>query len=236
MLRVLLESRARRQRRAGGMALSIAAHLAIIGAVTATTVHARRPSRDQIVAVRLAPPTHPAPPTPVEPREHRPIAHETSQPVSAIVIDRIPIPVNIPNGLPPVDQMSSPMPNYETAGIGTPTGGTTGPRSIVDGDGASDNTDWRGSELLMRIVTSGTPRYPELLRQAGVDGRVVIRFVVDTAGKIDLNSVQVLQSTHDLFTRSVRDVLGNFRFRPAESKGVRVRAMAEMPFEFQIRK
>jgi TonB family protein len=65
---------------------------------------------------------------------------------------------------------------------------------------------------------------------------VVIRFVVDTAGKIDLNSVQVLQSTHDLFTRSVRDILGNFRFRPAESKGVHVRAMAEMPFEFQIRK
>lgn len=236
MLRVLLESRARRQRRAGGMALSIAAHLAIIGAVTATTVHARRPTRDQIVAVRLAPPARPAPPTPVEPQQQRTIAHNASQGVRDIVVDRIPIPIDIPNGLPPIDQIPSPIPNYETAGIGTPSGGATGARSIVDGEGTPDNTDWRGSDLLMRIVTSGTPRYPESLRQAGVDGRVVIRFIVDTVGKIDLSSVQVLQSTHDLFTRAVRDVLGNFRFKPAESRGVRVRAMAEMPFEFQIRK
>lgn len=236
MLRVLLESKARRQRRVGGMALSIAAHLAIIGAVTATTVHARRPLRDPIVAVHLAPPAHPAPPTPVEPQQHRTIARETSRGMQDIVVDRIPMPNIIPNGLPPVDQLSSPIPSYETAGIGTPSGNGTGLRSIIDGAGESDNTDWRGSDLLMRIVTSGRPRYPESLRQAGVDGRVVIRFVVDTMGRIDLSSVQVLQSTHDLFTRAVRDVLGNFRFKPAESKGSRVRAMAEMPFEFQIRK
>jgi protein TonB len=128
------------------------------------------------------------------------------------------------------------MPDYETTGSGTPTGTATGPRSIVDGDGASDDTDWRGNELLMRTITSATPRYPESLRQAGLNGRVVIRFVVDTVGRIDMNSVQVLESTHDLFTRSVRDALGGFRFKPAEVRGRHVRAMAEMPFEFQIRK
>jgi TonB family protein len=65
---------------------------------------------------------------------------------------------------------------------------------------------------------------------------VLVRFVVDTVGRIDMTSVQVLQSTHDLFTRAVRDALESFRFRPAEARGHRVRAMAEMPFEFQIRK
>ena len=38
MLGVLLESRARRQRRAGGAALSVALHLAIIAFITMTTV------------------------------------------------------------------------------------------------------------------------------------------------------------------------------------------------------
>jgi protein TonB len=235
MLSVLLESRAKRQRRLGGMALSIAVHLAIIGAVTATTVHATRPSSHQVVAVRLAPPAHPAPPAPTEP-QHRVIGHATSRGERTIVVDRIPIPIDIPNGLPSIDQLPNPMPNYETAGIGTPSGSVSGPRSIIDGEGASDNTDWRGNELLMRIVTSATPRYPESLRQAGVEGRVLVRFVVDTLGKIDMTSVQVLESTHDLFVRAVRDVLGNFRFKPAESGGHRVRAMAEMPFEFRIRK
>jgi protein TonB len=88
----------------------------------------------------------------------------------------------------------------------------------------------------MRIVTSATPRYPESLRQAGLDGRVLVRFIVDTIGKVDMNSVQVLESTHDLFARAVRDALGRFRFKPAEVRGRRIPAMAEMPFEFQMRK
>ena len=59
---------------------------------------------------------------------------------------------------------------------------------------------------------------------------------LDTMGRIDLTSVQVLESTHELFTRAVRDILGTFKFKPAESNGHRLRAMAEMPFEFQMRK
>jgi periplasmic protein TonB len=233
MLRVLLESKARRQRRIGGMALSIAVHLAIIGTVTATTVHARRPVRDPIVDVHLAPP---APrPVPTSPAARTTTAHPATH-GSAIVVDQIRITTEIPTSLPPIDYTPRPTPDYLTTAVGMPTGASTGPRSIVDGEDASDNTDWRGNDLLMRIVTSAPPRYPESLRQAGIDGRVLVRFIVDTLGKIDLSSVQIVESTHDLFTRSVRDVLGNFRFRPAEAKGHRVRAMAEMPFEFQMRK
>jgi protein TonB len=236
MLRVLLESRAHRQRRFGGMVLSIATHLAIIGAVTATTVHATRPSREEIVPVHLAPPAHPAPPTRTE-HAARTSAHAASPSERTIVVEQIHISTVIQTTLPPID-LSRSTPDDETIGraTGTGTGTGTGPRSIIDGDATPDNTDWRGNDLLMRIVTPATPRYPELLRQAGIDGRVLVRFVVDTVGKIDMNSVQVLESTHDLFTRAVRDILGGFRFRPAEARGHRVRAMAEMPFEFHIRK
>jgi protein TonB len=235
MLRVLLESRARRQRRAGGMALSIGTHLAIIGAVTATSVHATRPSRDPIVPVHLEPPARPAPPRGLE-RSRRTSAQAASRGAQTIVVEQIHIPTDIPTTLPIADAFPRPMPDYETTMPGTPTGSATGPRSIVDGGPTSDDAEWRGSELLMRIVTSATPRYPESLRQAGLDGRVLVRFVVDTIGKVDMNSVQILESTHDLFARAVRDALGRLRFRPAEVRGRRVSAMAEMPFEFQIRK
>lgn len=234
MLAVLLESRARRQRRVGGMALSISAHLAIIGAVTATTVHATRPARDQIVAVRIMPPVHPAPPAP---SDHRPRTNaKAARGTPSVVVDQFRVPTVVPTSLPLTDPLPRVLPDFDAALPGTRTGAATGARSIVDGDGPPDNTEWRGSDLLMRIVTSGTPRYPESLRQAGLDGRVLVRFVVDTLGRIDMTSVQVLQSTHDLFTRAVRDALESFRFRPAEARGHRVRAMAEMPFEFQIRK
>lgn len=235
MLRVLLESRARRQRRFGGMALSISAHLAIIGSVTATTVHATRTSRDPIVSVRLAPPARPAPPTRAEP-QRRTTGHAPSRGQQTIAVDQIHISTDIGTTLPSIDLVPRAMPDFAATATGTTTGGGAGARSIVDGEGTSDGTDWRGSELLMRIVASATPRYPELLRQAGLDGRVLVRFVVDSTGKVDMNSVQVLESTHDLFTRAARAALGGFRFKPAEVRGHRVRAMAEMPFEFRIRK
>ena len=73
----------------------------------------------------------------------------------------------------------------------------------------------------MRIVSSSKPRYPEQLRQAGVDGRVLVRFTVDTTGRVDPSSVKILTSTHDLFSRAVRESLAGFRFKPAEVNGRR---------------
>ena len=105
-------------------------------------------------------------------------------------------------------------------------------------DPAADDTGsaraWSGTETLMRLTSVARPRYPEPLRNAGLAGRVLVRFVVDTAGHVDLSSAEVLQSTHELFTHAVRDVLPLLRFRPAEVSGRRVRSLAEMPFEFQI--
>jgi TonB family protein len=36
----------------------------------------------------------------------------------------------------------------------------------------------------MRIVTTAKPRYPERLREAGIEGTVVVRFTVDTTGRV----------------------------------------------------
>jgi protein TonB len=72
------------------------------------------------------------------------------------------------------------------------------------------------------------------MRTTGISGRVRIRFVVDTTGRVDPSSVQVIESTHDLFTNAVRAVLPSLRFKPSEANGQRVRSLAEMPFDFVI--
>src|SRR5215471_8197891 len=100
MLGVLLESRARRQRRTGGAALSVAVHVAIVGAVTAMTVP--RPAapkpRIEVVRVRIDPTPTPKPS----------IARRTdvSLPrlgrISLDVDVRLPIPV-LSDRLPPID-------------------------------------------------------------------------------------------------------------------------------------
>ena len=78
------------------------------------------------------------------------------------------------------------------------------------------------------------PGYPESLRAAGVEGKVVVEFVVDARGRVETDSVRFLQSDNALFEASVRTVLYRMRFAPAEIAGKTVRQLVQMPFVFTI--
>ena len=233
MFGTLLESRAQRRRRPGGAAVSVAVHLAIIGAVTATTVHGSMAPKEkpESVIVHFNTP-HPPPPA----TRQRVISDPMPGPITVaqFPIHRIDPPRSILDHLPPIDSSFGRGIDSIVIGGG---GKNSGLASLVGvGEERSGPSEWVGADLQTRILASGKPRYPESLRQAAIDGRVLVRFTVDTAGRIEMGSVTVLASTHDLFTRSVRDALPSFRFKPAEVGGHRVRALAEMPFEFQITK
>ena len=236
MFGVLLESRARRQRRPGSIALSVATHLAIVAAITMTTVRIApaRPNHERPTTVYFAPPKTVQPPV-----AHVVVDRSPSAPVLSIPILRnIEVPREIPTSLHPIDFTTRTVPNDFVIGSGNGSGSaSTGLNryGLLDGE-HRDSTDWRGTELLMRIVTTGKPRYPERLRAAGIEGTVLVRFVVDTAGRVNVRSAQIISSTHDLFSRAVLDALAGFRFRPAEVGARRVAALAEMPFEFRIAK
>ncbi len=235
MLNVLMESRANRPRRVGGMALSVAIHLAIISAVTATAMHghgAPASKKPVFVDLQFKPPVAR---TPV--MRAAPAARSTSSALQPIVpqAPRISYPTVTPTSLPPIDAMRGFSPDSISAMDGPPRGTGVARGLSLDGEEGSGDT-WRANEVLMHILTPARPRYPETLRQAGVDGRVLVRFAVDTLGRVDMASVQFVSSTHDLFSRAVRDALVNFRFKPAEVGGRKVAAMAEMPFEFSIQR
>jgi protein TonB len=78
------------------------------------------------------------------------------------------------------------------------------------------------------------PSYPDVLRAAGIDGTVLAQFVVDTLGRVDVNSFVALRSDHALFTNAVRAALGRMRFLPAEAGGRKVRQLVQQPFQFSV--
>ena len=80
------------------------------------------------------------------------------------------------------------------------------------------------------------PRYPDLLREAKVEGGVLAQFVVDTTGRPDMSTFKVLKSTHDLFTNAVKSSLPNMKFQPAEVGGHKVKQLVQMPFQFSLSK
>ena len=90
-------------------------------------------------------------------------------------------------------------------------------------------------DLVARLDTaSAGPRYPDSLFQARTPGRVVVEFVVDTAGKVEPPTIDVLESSHPLFAQAVREALLAAHFQAAWSKGRRVRQYVQLPFSFML--
>lgn len=77
-------------------------------------------------------------------------------------------------------------------------------------------------------------RYPPELQAGNVEGKVVAQFVVDTAGRAEMDTWDVLEFTHALFAQAVYDAVSSARFAPAEVRGRKVRQLAHVPFTFTI--
>jgi TonB family protein len=85
-------------------------------------------------------------------------------------------------------------------------------------------------------ANSSAPRYPDLMRTAGVEGEVLAQFIVGPDGGADVGSFKVLKSTHPLFTNAVREALPRMRFNAARVGGKAVRQLVQQPFTFSITK
>lgn len=83
------------------------------------------------------------------------------------------------------------------------------------------------SRMLQRL-------YPERLRDMGIEGRVVIQFVIDANGRVEMGSVQILSSSHQAFVGPAREVMDDMRFRPARVGGRDVRMLTQMPISFTV--
>jgi len=77
--------------------------------------------------------------------------------------------------------------------------------------------------------------YPDLLRQAGVQGRVVLEAVIDTLGHVEPGSVLVVESAHPAFVAPAQHSLLTSLFRPARVQGRAVRVRVRLAFDFVLR-
>jgi TonB family C-terminal domain len=89
-------------------------------------------------------------------------------------------------------------------------------------------------ESAVRSEGSAAPIYPPELIANGVEGAVVTTFVIDTTGRADTTTIDIVQSSHPLFVASVRTAIPGMRFSPAMVQGRRVRQVVEQRFQFRI--
>jgi protein TonB len=79
-------------------------------------------------------------------------------------------------------------------------------------------------------------RYPELLRQAGIEGRVLVEAVLDTLGRAEPGSLRVTESPNPLFDHEALTVVAGSRYRPGRVDGRAVRVRVQVPVAFTIRR
>lgn len=107
--------------------------------------------------------------------------------------------------------------------------------STAPGSTAANGWVMVGSEDGPQVLTGPLPRYPELLRQAGIEGRVVLEAIVDTTGQVLRESVVVVAATNPEFVTAARQAALATLFRPAFVAGRAVRVLVRIPYEFKIR-
>ena len=99
-----------------------------------------------------------------------------------------------------------------------------------------------GNEVFMEAIVeekpavlSGLqPQYPELLRQAGIQGRVMVQAIIDTTGRAEPPSLKVISSPNPGFDQPAKTYVLKALFRPARVHGRAVRVLINIPIDFKI--
>ncbi|MDH4352332.1 MAG: energy transducer TonB, partial [Gemmatimonadota bacterium] len=151
----------------------------------------------------------------------------------------------VPTEIPPIalgDRALDPR-DFTGRGVEGGTGwgvvGGTGPTDQTEIDPAlrdmlyeAGMTDQRFTPA--ELVVQPMFEHPRLLVEAGIGGRVVLRFIIDTTGQIEPASIEVLEKTHEAYADAARSGVIGARFRPALF-GVRpVRQLTRWPVNFQV--
>lgn len=82
------------------------------------------------------------------------------------------------------------------------------------------------------VMSSVPPNYPPALRRAGVEGTVVLVFVLNESGRVE--DPRVESSSRSEFEQPAVDAVRRWRFRPGEKGGEAVRTYMRLPIRFRV--
>jgi protein TonB len=109
--------------------------------------------------------------------------------------------------------------------------GLRGSESSGQGSGTSvsGTVVYQPPVLLSRII----PAYPERARRLGIEGQVVLRFVVDQAGSVE-RDIEVISSL-PMLDQAAIEAVRHWRFSPARDRnGNPVRVLVSVPLRFTL--
>ncbi len=236
MFNNLIESQAKKQKRAGGSFMSLVVHTVIVAALIAVTKGAGAVMEEEKVEKVDFVEVKKDEPKPPEPEKPPPPPDAVAAPPPPKGFQVLSAPIEIPNVIPEIDLSKKVTDEADFSGKGVAGGiakGVEGGKGPVP-QGDQPYFDFQVEKPVVMAPGAQGPAYPDMLRTAGIEGTVLAQFVVDTTGRADMATFRALKSDNDLFTTSVRNALQRMRFLPAEVGGRKVKQLVQQPFQFSL--
>lgn len=129
-----------------------------------------------------------------------------------------------------VQQIQPPPP----PNMGKPTGTFTIPTGPLrgGGKGLGEIFDIKNLDQQPVAKVQGKPAYPFEMRRAGINGEVVVQFIVDTNG--DVRDPFVVRSTQREFEAAALSAVSKWKFRPGRRGGRAVNTRMVVPMVFSL--
>jgi len=205
----------------GGL-ISLLVHSVVIGGAIFATLSARQSAGAAKIDTALVY-------LPQEPQHETPPPPELQVPLKGF--QTVEVPATIPTAIPPVDLQEHFDPK-DFSGVGVEGGTATGV-TAPSGDQVYSTLEVDQPPALLSAPPLDRD-YPTLLRQAGIKGRVVIEAVIDTTGKAELTSIEVVQTPHPGFNEAAKRWMTRALFRPARKDGKPVRVLVWQAIDYSL--
>ena len=194
-----------------------------------------KPKPKKVVVEEEAPTIEVLVPPPVEPEETEvvDITEADNQEVSSLAppsLTDVPSVVNLGDFTQAVQP--PPPPN-----LGRPTGvmnipaGRPGTGGVTSNIGNIFNLKDLDQHPQVRGVQA-RPNYPFEMRRAGLNGEVVVRFIVDTNG--DVRDVEIVRSSQREFESAAQQAVLKWKWRPGRKGGKPVATRMQIPIVFNL--
>jgi protein TonB len=202
--------------------------LLIAGAIAATMGVAEEVAQVDIDTIMLV---MDEPEPEEEPDEPPPVVTSLNPPPKGFQV--LSAPVDIPTEIPPVN-LEERFDPRDYSGVGVEGGVFSG---VEGGTGPVDLEQVFAEAVVDEVperISCPLPDYPRMMRQANIEGQVLLQFVVETDGHVQRQTIQSLSSSHEAFERPAREMIARCLFRPGRVRARPVRVLVQMPIFFTL--
>lgn len=227
MFEILVESKPKKQRTAGQFVLSVVLHVVLIAGAVAATKGAAEVVRERIMDTTLVflEPPKAAPPPEAPPPDAIVSANPPPKGFQTVVAIK-----DIPTEIPPIN-LNERFDPKDFTGTGVAGGVAVG---VVGGTGPVTGETYLEAQVddPPELITAGPRRYPPVLERAGIGGRVVAQFIVDTTGHPETSGFRIIETTNPAFNEPARETIMKSVFRPGRVRGQAVRVQVQQAVSF----